>query len=120
MRAGAPSRRTRRRDRRAARPRAPPAGSPARARRARTASPSGADRSRLRDVRRCSDPIGVPVAKQPTPIGVLTLVGSDAGVSAVQFPGSRLPAEGGCTVLDEAAAQLDAYFAGELIEFDLP
>ena len=30
------------------------------------------------------------------------------------------PADESCAVLDDAAAQLDAYFAGELIEFDLP
>jgi methylated-DNA-[protein]-cysteine S-methyltransferase len=27
---------------------------------------------------------------------------------------------GGCSVLDDAAAQLEAYFAGDLIVFDLP
>ncbi|HEY6015564.1 MAG TPA: methylated-DNA--[protein]-cysteine S-methyltransferase [Gaiellaceae bacterium] len=54
-----------------------------------------------------------------TPIGTLGLVGSDAGLSRVLWSAAGL-ALGGCAVLDEAAAQLGAYFAGELIEFDLP
>src|SRR3954447_17832201 len=53
-----------------------------------------------------------------TPIGTLGLVGSDAGLSRVLWSANGLPDES-CAVLDEAAAQLDAYFAGQLIEFDL-
>jgi len=54
-----------------------------------------------------------------TPIGTLGLVGSDAGLSSVRWSAKGL-ADESCAVLEGAAAQLDAYFAGELIEFDLP
>ncbi|MCW2964085.1 MAG: ogt [Actinomycetia bacterium] len=54
-----------------------------------------------------------------TPIGTLGLVGSDGGLSRVRWSANGLPDES-CAVLDDAADQLDAYFAGELIEFDLP
>ena len=54
-----------------------------------------------------------------TPIGTLGLVGSDAGISSVRWSAKGL-ADESCAVLDDAAAQLDAYFAGELIEFYLP
>jgi methylated-DNA-[protein]-cysteine S-methyltransferase len=55
-----------------------------------------------------------------TPIGTLGLVGSEAGLRAVFFDGQRVEPDGGCELLDEAARQLAAYFAGELIDFDLP
>ena len=55
-----------------------------------------------------------------TPIGTLGLVGSDAGLSRVRWSAQGLEPGGGCAALDEAAAQLRAYFAGELIAFDLP
>ena len=54
-----------------------------------------------------------------TPIGTLGLVGSEAGLSRVLWSANGLPAES-CAVLEAAAAQLDAYFGGDLIEFDLP
>ena len=54
-----------------------------------------------------------------TPIGTLGLVGSDAGLRSVRWSAKGL-ADESCAVLDDAAAQLDAYFAGELIEFELP
>lgn len=54
-----------------------------------------------------------------TPIGTLGLVGSEAGLSHVRWSAKGLP-DDSCAVLDGAAAQLDAYFAGELIDFDLP
>ena len=54
-----------------------------------------------------------------TPIGTLALVGSDAGLSRVRWSAKDLRDES-CGVLDDAAAQLDAYFAGELIAFNLP
>ena len=54
-----------------------------------------------------------------TPIGNLGLVGSDAGLSRVLWSANGLPGDS-CAVLDDAAAQLDAYFAGELIDFALP
>ena len=55
-----------------------------------------------------------------TPIGTLGLVGSDAGLARVSWSTRGLQLDGGCDVLDEAAAQLESYFAGELTEFDLP
>jgi methylated-DNA-[protein]-cysteine S-methyltransferase len=54
-----------------------------------------------------------------TPIGTLGLVGSNAGLSRVLWSANGLPAESSA-LLDEVAAQLTAYFAGERIEFDLP
>jgi methylated-DNA-[protein]-cysteine S-methyltransferase len=54
-----------------------------------------------------------------TPIGTLGLVGSEAGVSALHWSAAGLEGES-CGVLDEAAAQLEAYFAGERTAFDLP
>jgi methylated-DNA-[protein]-cysteine S-methyltransferase len=55
-----------------------------------------------------------------TPIGPLGLVASETGLQAVMFAGSRIRAEGSSPILDEAARQLDAYFEGELVAFDLP
>jgi methylated-DNA-[protein]-cysteine S-methyltransferase len=55
-----------------------------------------------------------------TAIGTLGLVGSDAGLARVLWSASGLRLDGGCVVLDEAAAQLEAYFGGELTRFDLP
>ena len=54
-----------------------------------------------------------------TPIGTLGLVGSDAGLSRVLWSAEGLP-DDRCAVLDDAVAQLDSYFAGTLIDFDLP
>lgn len=62
----------------------------------------------------------MPVAVVNSPIGPLGLVASDAGLRAVLFDGGRITPEGSSPVLAEAAAQLEAYFAGELVEFDLP
>jgi methylated-DNA-[protein]-cysteine S-methyltransferase len=61
----------------------------------------------------------MPTRAIETPIGMLGLVGSDAGLSGVLWSATGLPAAS-CAVLDDAAHQLEAYFAGELIEFDLP
>jgi methylated-DNA-[protein]-cysteine S-methyltransferase len=55
-----------------------------------------------------------------TPIGPLRLVASDTGLRSVLFDGGNVAQEGTSRVLDAAARQLDAYFAGELVEFDLP
>ncbi|HVU79653.1 MAG TPA: methylated-DNA--[protein]-cysteine S-methyltransferase [Gaiellaceae bacterium] len=55
-----------------------------------------------------------------TPIGTLGLIGSDAGLERVLFDGHGLQPGGASRVLDDAATQLRAYFAGELIDFDLP
>jgi methylated-DNA-[protein]-cysteine S-methyltransferase len=54
-----------------------------------------------------------------TPIGTLGLVGSNAGLSRVLWSAQGLPDQSS-PLLDEVAAQLSAYFAGERIEFDLP
>ena len=55
-----------------------------------------------------------------TPIGPLGLVASDSALQSVWFDGARGPQDGSSPVLAEAAEQLDAYFAGELVAFDLP
>ena len=56
-----------------------------------------------------------------TPIGPLTLVASATALRAIRFGVSvRDVSRGLSPILDRAAAQLDAYFAGELTEFDLP
>jgi methylated-DNA-[protein]-cysteine S-methyltransferase len=55
-----------------------------------------------------------------TPIGPLGLTASDSALQGVMFDGRRVRVEGSSPVLEEAARQLDAYFAGELVAFDLP
>jgi methylated-DNA-[protein]-cysteine S-methyltransferase len=55
-----------------------------------------------------------------TPIGPLGLVASEQGLQSVRFHARPFCAEGTSPVLDDAAAQLAAYFAGELTRFDLP
>jgi methylated-DNA-[protein]-cysteine S-methyltransferase len=55
-----------------------------------------------------------------TPVGPLGLVASDTALQAVLFDGGRIRPEGESPLLAEAARQFDSYFAGELIEFDLP
>ena len=55
-----------------------------------------------------------------SPIGPLGLVASDVGLRAVVFDGRSIGAEGESPILSEAARQFEAYFAGELLRFDLP
>jgi methylated-DNA-[protein]-cysteine S-methyltransferase len=55
-----------------------------------------------------------------SPIGPLGLVASAAGLQTVLFDGGSVRAEGSSPVLAEAARQLDAYFQGELVTFELP
>ena len=55
-----------------------------------------------------------------SPIGPLGLVASDTGLRAVLFDGRRIRPEGRSAVLVSAARQLEAYFAGELLTFDIP
>jgi len=54
-----------------------------------------------------------------TPIGSLGLVASPRGLASVRWSSRGLP-DDSSPLLDEAAAQLEAYFAGELTAFDLP
>jgi methylated-DNA-[protein]-cysteine S-methyltransferase len=54
-----------------------------------------------------------------TPIGTLGLTASEHGLTSVRWNANGLP-DDSSPVLDEAAAQLEAYFAGTLIAFDLP
>ena len=55
-----------------------------------------------------------------SPIGPLGLIASDVGLRAVLFDGRGIRSEGRSLVLSQAARQLDAYFDGELLTFDLP
>ena len=55
-----------------------------------------------------------------SPIGPLGLVASETGLERVFFDGARIRPEGRSPVLEEAAQQLDAYFRGDLVAFDLP
>jgi methylated-DNA-[protein]-cysteine S-methyltransferase len=54
-----------------------------------------------------------------TPIGPLGLIASETGLRAVLFH-SELTPQGSSPVLDAAARQLEAYFDGDLVRFDLP
>ena len=55
-----------------------------------------------------------------SPIGPLTLVAGPRGLTELSFPGrTRVPAEATKAPMPELTGQLDAYFAGELREFDL-
>jgi len=56
-----------------------------------------------------------------TPIGPLTLVASETALQELHFGVSGTDMSGGLSpVLDRTVIQLESYFAGELIEFDLP
>ena len=58
-----------------------------------------------------------------SPIGPLTLVAGERGLTNLFFPGrgpSPAEASGGSAVLADAVDQLDEYFAGERRSFDLP
>lgn len=63
-----------------------------------------------------------------SPVGQLRLVASDEAITRIEFEPFRAPADGRPLgprddqhpVLVEAVRQLEAYFAGELTEFDLP
>jgi methylated-DNA-[protein]-cysteine S-methyltransferase len=54
-----------------------------------------------------------------TPIGPLGLIASETGLRSVLFH-SKLTPEGSSPVLGAAARQLEAYFDGDLVTFDLP
>ena len=73
------------------------------------------------------DSTGLVRTEMPSPLGMLTLVGSDAGLRAVVWPGDRVGRvplgptdEGDAPVLAETRRQLDEYFAGDRRQFDLP
>ena len=55
-----------------------------------------------------------------SPIGPLGLIASGVGLQAVLFDGRRIREEGRSRVLAEAVRQLDAYFDGDLVTFELP
>jgi methylated-DNA-[protein]-cysteine S-methyltransferase len=55
-----------------------------------------------------------------SPIGPLGLIASEAALQSVSFDGGKISPEGSSRVLDEAAGQLEAYFDGDLVTFDLP
>jgi methylated-DNA-[protein]-cysteine S-methyltransferase len=55
-----------------------------------------------------------------TPIGPLGLIASDDALQAVLFDGRRLRPDGRSDLLAEASRQLEAYFEGDLVTFDLP
>jgi len=68
-------------------------------------------------------------AVAPTPFGDFTVVGDDAALTAVHFPGETPPETGSWgapvevadhPILRHAAEQLSAFLAGERHEFDLP
>jgi methylated-DNA-[protein]-cysteine S-methyltransferase len=62
----------------------------------------------------------MPRAVVQSPIGPLGLVASDVALQEVLFDGGRVRPAGRSEVLDETARQLDAYFAGDLVTFELP
>lgn len=58
----------------------------------------------------------------PSPLGSIVLVASDTGLRSLHFcdqPRAPTPASGHA-ILDRAAAEVAAYFAGELREFSVP
>ena len=55
-----------------------------------------------------------------SPIVPLGLIASEAELQSVLFDGRSVSSEGSSPVLDEAARQLEAYFNGDLVTFELP
>ena len=55
-----------------------------------------------------------------SPLGPLTVAARDGAIVALHFGGSARRGPTGGDVLDEAARQLDEYFAGARSAFDLP
>src|SRR5215203_5614440 len=62
----------------------------------------------------------MPRAVADSPIGPLGLIASGTALEAVLFDGRQVRPEGRSHLLAEAARQLDAYFEGDLVTFDLP
>jgi methylated-DNA-[protein]-cysteine S-methyltransferase len=68
-----------------------------------------------------SEPLAAAVCDSP--VGALILVGSEDGLREVLWMERGLPPgaqDRSCAVLEDAARQLRAYFAGELRRFELP
>jgi methylated-DNA-[protein]-cysteine S-methyltransferase len=56
-----------------------------------------------------------------SPLGPLTIAAGPRGLTDLRFPGKlKVPDEAAKSPMPEVTDQLDAYFAGELREFDLP
>jgi methylated-DNA-[protein]-cysteine S-methyltransferase len=55
-----------------------------------------------------------------SPIGPLGIIASDNGLRELRFNGRAIRPEGSSPALVLAARQLEAYFSGELLNFDLP
>jgi methylated-DNA-[protein]-cysteine S-methyltransferase len=55
-----------------------------------------------------------------TPVGPIGLIASATGLRAVLFDCHGIRPEGRSPVLTEAVRQLDVYFSGDLVTFDLP
>jgi methylated-DNA-[protein]-cysteine S-methyltransferase len=62
----------------------------------------------------------MPAAVVDSPIGPLGLVASESALRAVLFDGRRVRPDAGSDVLTETVRQLEAYFDGNLVSFDLP
>ena len=60
----------------------------------------------------------MPSLSMPSPIGQLTIDEAEDAIVAIRW--ADAPAGNGSPLLDEAARQLRAYFAGALDRFDLP
>ncbi|MGD9798848.1 MAG: methylated-DNA--[protein]-cysteine S-methyltransferase, partial [Acidimicrobiia bacterium] len=60
-------------------------------------------------------------ARMDTPLGPLTIVASPAGLRSIRWDrGDEADATTASAVLRDAVEQLDEYFAGRRLEFDLP
>jgi methylated-DNA-[protein]-cysteine S-methyltransferase len=55
-----------------------------------------------------------------SPIGPLTIEVGEHGLTGLSFPGRPSPGDARKDAIPEATEQLDAYFAGERRQFDLP
>jgi len=60
----------------------------------------------------------MPSLSVPSPVGQLAIDEQDGTIVAIRWADN--PAGNGSSLLSEAARQLEAYFAGDLTEFDLP